>query len=457
VADAYQGNLFSQQRVKSYVDLLTSDRLAESVVRAVPVGLSATRVQSEISATALPDTVLLQATVTDRQRPRALRLTTALATQFIRLVQGLETPPGQTLTTVRVEVVAGPKVGSHPVSPTPVRNAALATVLGLIAGVGGAALRESLDTTVKTAEVLHKMTSTAVLCTVPFDVRARKAPLILEGSARSHRAEALRQLRTNLGFVNVDQPPKTLVVTSAVPGEGKSTTACNLAIVFAETGKRVVLVDADLRRPRIADYLGLEGAVGLTNVLAGQARMDDALQHWGASGISVLPSGSNPPNPSELLGSRNMVDLLGALRNAFDVVIIDTPPLLPVTDAAVVASRVDGTVLVSRCAKTTANQAREAAHALTAVGARILGCVLNMSQGGDRDTYTYDAYPAQPQPRRGTAPRGGSPAPVTPVLPVIPKAPPNVPQPTGPGRAHHNVSAASTATPARGHNFRSTP
>lgn len=401
VSDAYQGNLFSQQRVKSYVDLLTSDRLAQSVVTAQFTGITAAQLQSEVSAQAIPDTVLLQATITDRSRARALQLAQQAATQFIALVQTLETPPGKTAPTVRVEVVAGPKVGDAPVSPTPVRNASLAMVLGLVAGIGTAALRESLDTTVKSAELLQSLTGAAVLSAVPYDPRAKKAPLIIEGSARSARAEALRQLRTNLQFVNVDSPPRTLVITSAVPGEGKSTTACNLAIVFAEAGKRVLLLDADLRRPSVADYLGLEGAVGLTNVLAGQASINDALQPWGRSGITVLPSGSVPPNPSELLGSRHMGELLGALRTGFDVVIVDTPPLLPVTDAAVAASRADGTVLVSRCGKTTSSQACEAAHALAAVGARVIGSVLNMAPGNTTASYSYYDYGQPASARHG--------------------------------------------------------
>jgi capsular exopolysaccharide synthesis family protein len=397
ITDAYQGDLFSKQRVKSYVDLLTSDRLATMVAAEQP-GWSAVDIQGRIGARAIPDTVLLQATVTDRDRARALRLTEVLATQFAALVRTLETPPGATVATVRVEVIAGPKLAGAPVAPTPVRTAGLALLLGLVAGVGAAALREAMDTTVKSANHLTELVSAPVLSTVPFDARAKTAPLIVEGSSRSSRAEALRQLRTNLHFVNVDRPVKTLVVTSGVPSEGKSTTACNLAIVLAEAGKRVVLVDADLRRPRLAHYLGLEGAVGLTNVLAGQVRLDAALQEWGSSGVFVLPSGSIPPNPSELLGSRNMAETLETLGGGFDIVIIDTPPLLPVTDAAVLASTVDGSVLVSRCGKTSASQARSAAAALEAVGARLLGCVLNMSPSRGTGVYAY--YDYQPAVQR---------------------------------------------------------
>jgi len=298
VSDAYQGSLFSQQRIKSYADLLTSDRLAQAIVDNDPMGRTADQVQESITANAIPDTVLLEATVTDGDRARALRLSQGLAKQFVALVQTLETPPGSDVPTVWVEVIAGPALAAKPVSPTPVRNAGLALVLGLVLGVGAAVLRETLDTSVKSAPALAELTGAAVLSTVPVDSRAKRAPLIVAGSAGSVRAEALRQLRTNLQFVNVDAPARAIAVTSAVPGEGKTTTACNLAIVFAEAGKRVVIVDADLRRPRVAEYLNVEGAVGLTNVLAGQATVDDALQQWGTSGVFVLPAGSIPPEPA---------------------------------------------------------------------------------------------------------------------------------------------------------------
>jgi capsular exopolysaccharide synthesis family protein len=392
VSDAYQGSLFSQQRIKSYADLLTSDRLAQAVVGREAAARSATQLQAAITATPVPDTVLLQATVTDRNRNRAVVLTRAVAESFVELVRTLETPPGSTTPTVWVEVVAGPRLADEPVAPQPVRDIGLGLAVGLLLGIGAAVLREVLDTSVKSAGALAELTGTPVLSSVPIDSKARRAPLIVAGSAGSVRAEALRQLRTNLQFVNVDEPARTLVVTSAVPGEGKSTTACNLAIVFAEAGKRVVLVDADLRRPRLAEYLDVDGTIGVTNVLAGQATVQDALQEWGTSGVYVLPSGSVPPNPSELLGSRNMAALLEALRSGFDMVIVDTPPLLPVTDGALAATLVDGTVLVFRCGRTSAAQARSAAEALAAVDAKVLGCVLNMTPRKGEAGYAYYGY-----------------------------------------------------------------
>jgi capsular exopolysaccharide synthesis family protein len=402
VADAYQGGLFSQQRVKSYADLLTSDRLAHAVAGEHKGALTAAEVRGKISARALPDTVLLQATVVDASKQQSRRIGWSVSRQFKRLVETLETPPGAEYPAVKVEVIAGPRLEDEPVSPRPLRNYGLAAVLGLMAGLGAAVLREILDTTIRTAEALQQVVGAPALGTVPFDPAAKKAPLILADGAGTARAEALRQLRTNLRFIGVDRPVRTLVVTSAVPGEGKSSTAANLAIVLAESGHRVLLVDADLRRPRLAAYLGLEGAVGLTNVLVGQADARDVLQPWGPGGLQVLASGFVPPNPSELLGSQHMHDLLVALGEEFDTVVIDAPPLLPVTDAAVVAARADGALLVSRCRKTSQSQARAAATALRAVDARLVGCVLNMVPTKGSDAYHYYDY----APETGKSGRG---------------------------------------------------
>jgi capsular exopolysaccharide synthesis family protein len=388
VSDAYQGDLFSQQRVKSYADLLTSDRLARAV--ASRDGLNPDYVRSRVNAQPVPSTVLLRATVLDESPERSRRIAEVLATEFVTLVEALETPPGGATPSVKVELVGGPRLDATPVSPRPARNVGLAVLIGLLVGSSVALLREVLDTTVKSVEGLREMSTSPVLGTVPYDGAARRAPLIVAGGARSARAEAYRRLRTNLQFVDVDGPARTIVVTSAVPGEGKSTTASNLAIAVGEAGKRVLLVDADLRMPRIAEYLGLEGAVGLTNVLAGQVPVADVVQQWGRGGLWVLPSGSVPPNPSELLGSQNMADLLESLRGDFDTVILDAPPLLPVTDAAVVAARCDGAVLVARCGRTSRAQIAGAMDALRAVDARVLGCLLNMLPPARQEAYGYD-------------------------------------------------------------------
>jgi capsular exopolysaccharide synthesis family protein len=400
VADAYQGSLFSQQRVKSYVDLLSSERLAKDIVAASGLELSPAEVASKISATAVPDTVLLDATVTDSSPEQARRVASAMSTEFIDLVRTLETPPGRDTAAVKVEVIEGPSVGSSPVSPAPVKNIVMALLLGVVLGVGAAVLREALDTTIKTSEDVLEVVGVPTLATVAFSGESKTAPLVVHDSAHAPRAEAFRQLRTNLRFVDVDRPLKVIVVTSAVPSEGKSTTTANLAITMAQAGHKVLLIEGDLRRPKVVEYLGLEGAIGLTNVLVGQVDIDTVLQPWGRDGLWVLSSGSIPPNPSELLGSQNMVELMQHLRERFDVILVDAPPLLPVTDAAVAAGTADGVVLVVRHGHVTRAQVKTAAETLRGVDAHLVGAVLNMAPAKGGDAYAYEySYDDRPGAR----------------------------------------------------------
>ncbi|MDG4787391.1 polysaccharide biosynthesis tyrosine autokinase [Micromonospora sp. WMMD1102] len=390
--NAYQGNFLLQQRVKSYVDLLTSDRLAQSVVAEERIGLTADGVRSRVSARVEAETVLLAATVTDSDQTRALRITEALAKHFIRLVQAIETPPGVKDPAIKIEVVGGPRVEAQPVSPRPVRNLVLAGALGLMLGIALALLRRLTDTTLQNGEALEKVTSAPLLGSIPYDGQARSNPLIVGPAAQTARAEAMRKLRTNLRFVDAQEPARVIAVTSAVQAEGKSTLAANLAITLAEAGWQVLLVDADLRHPRVAGYLGLGAGAGLTDVLIGEVAVEDVLQPWGDKSLLVLPAGSVPPNPSELLGSKAMADLLLSLRELTDIVIIDTPPLLAFTDGVVVAVQADGALLVARQGRTPSAQTAAAAQALHSVSARVLGCVLNMSKENRIDVEQYRAY-----------------------------------------------------------------
>jgi capsular exopolysaccharide synthesis family protein len=392
VIDAYQGSLYLQQRVKSYADLLTSDRLAQGVAADRQIGLTADEVRSRISATVQSDTVLLSATVTDDDQVRSLKLTETLAARFTELIQQIETPPGAKQPTVKVEVVSGPRLDLNPVSPRPARNLALAGLLGLLLGVGGSILRELIDVTVRDGATLERVASTSLLGRIPYEKVARTSPLIVGAAGLSRRAEALRKLRTNLRFVDVQESTRVIAVTSAVQGEGKTTTSCNLAITLAEAGSRVLLVDADLRQPKVAHYLGLEASVGLTDVLIGDAAVEDVMQRWGDKSLLVLAAGSTPPNPSELLGSKAMGDLLRSLGEWADVVIIDTAPLLAVTDAVVVAAQADGALLVTRHGKTSRPQVAEGVRAMHAAGVRVLGCVLNMAKAAKTDAYDTYGY-----------------------------------------------------------------
>lgn len=391
---AAQGDTFGQKRVNSYVQLANTDRLLIPVLAETKVPLTVAELSAEVKASGDLNTVLLTVTVTDPVPQRADQIARSISVQFVKVVSALETVAGAKDSSVRLELVSGPKLDPRPVRPDPNLNYGIAIILGLLVGMTLAVLKEFSDTSIRSSQALEKASGATILGVVAYDDTAAKQPLIIEGHAKSVRAEAFRQLRTNLQFVDVDRPAKIVVITSSVPDEGKSSTATNLAVIFAEAGKKVLLIEGDLRRPRVAEYLGLESAVGLTNLLAGQVELDDVLQPWGRGGLTVLPSGSVPPNPSELLESNQMASLLESMRHKFDVVLIDTPPLLPVTDGAILAARADGALLVVHHGTTKKQQVALAVSSLHKVQAKLLGCVLNMAptRGVDAYAYGYGSY-----------------------------------------------------------------
>jgi capsular exopolysaccharide synthesis family protein len=386
---AYQGGLLAQQQVKTYSRVAVSPTVTDKV--AERLSLDPSVVASSVTADAPLDTVLINVTATAASPAVAQRIAQAVADETSVLVPRLETTEGRAAP-VKLTVTTNANLPTAPSSPRPKINLALGLLVGIAIGVAAAVLRETMDTTVKNKSDLQEITGAAPLGVIAEDPGVTRRPLVVQIDSQSPRAEAFRQLRTNLQFVDVDRATRAVVLTSALAEEGKTTTSCNLAITLAQAGVRTVLVEADLRRPRLSEYLGIERAVGLTTVLTGVASLDDALQPWGRTGAMwVLPSGSLPPNPSEILGSHQMQELLKALDERADVVILDAPPLLPVTDAAVLARVADGAVLVVRVGKTKREQVTRAIEALTSVDARLLGTVINRApvRGPDAGAYGY--------------------------------------------------------------------
>jgi capsular exopolysaccharide synthesis family protein len=386
------GSTFTGQRVKSYADVVTSPSVLEQVIGQLHLPETADALAGEVTVDSPLDTVLLDVTVTDANPQRAADIANSIAQQFPLFVTQLETSTGQGESPVKVSVTDRAAVPTSPVSPRVPLNLALGLLVGLGLGVGAAVLRDQLNTSVDGIEDVERLTGSIPLGVVPYDARASKQPLV-DVDQHTHRAEAFRTLRTNLQFVDVDHPPRVIVVTSALPAEGKTTSACNVALTLALGGARVVLVDGDLRQPTVGEYLGISSAAGLTSVLAGQHQLADVVVSYGRQSLSVLPSGPAPPNPSELLGSKQMEDLIFTLANRYDVVVIDAPPLLPVTDAAVLAAASDGAVLVIRHGRTRREEVQRAVQALGAVNGKLLGTVLNFApkrkRGGGYDGYGY--------------------------------------------------------------------
>jgi capsular exopolysaccharide synthesis family protein len=392
---ALQADEFAQRRINSYVGVLTSESFASRLIEEHDLDLTPADVMEKIGATADTDTVLLHASVVDDDADRSLQIATAIAEEFGPMVGELDDTGGGSGVTVSLNVISGPTLDPDPVSPRPALNLGVGLLVGLAAGVALAVAREMADRSIRSVTALERATGAPVLASVAVESGSHGILASTTGVG-STRAEAYRQLRTNLMFSNIGKKLQAIVVSSAVSGEGKSTTAVNLAMVLAETGRPVLLVDADLRRPSVAGYLDIEGGAGLTNVLAGQLTPDDAIQRWGSGGLHVLACGTLPPNPSELIGSDAMATLMAELRMRFDVIIIDTPPLLPVTDAAVAAAHADGVVLVVRHGKTDRERVAMATRGLRAVDAHVAGTVLNAVPRNDSVVGDdYHAYTAE--------------------------------------------------------------
>ncbi|KKI93252.1 capsular biosynthesis protein [Bacillus sp. SA1-12] len=213
--------------------------------------------------------------------------------------------------------------------------------------------------------------------------------LISLSNPKSPIAEQFRTIRTNIQFTSVDEELKTIIVTSAGPAEGKSTTTANLAVVFAQQGKKVLMIDADLRKPTVHYTFNKENYIGLSNVLTKQETLVEAIQTTSQENLFVLTSGPIPPNPSELLGSKGMKSMLEEAKQEFDVIILDSPPVLAVTDAQVLSNVTDGVVLVTSAGKTEVDSAKKAKELLQSAKAKILGVVLNNKKAQDSQYYYY--------------------------------------------------------------------
>ncbi|MFI7443320.1 polysaccharide biosynthesis tyrosine autokinase [Nonomuraea indica] len=405
LSTAYQAGMLSAQRVQSYATLLSSRRLVSEVVAPEDVR----RVQGNITAEVVPGTVLLRASVTDTDPARAAQLANTLGARFTDLIDRIERPTPKSHSTIKITVVDQAEVPQAPVSPRPTMNVLFGVLISLLVALAALVLRDRLDTTVKSSHTLQQTSGSSTLGIIGYERDARRNPLIVRRKGRSSRAEAFRSLRTNLQFIGVDRQPKSLVITSCLPNEGKSSTSSNLAITLAQAGWRVILVDGDLRRPRIPDYLGIEGGVGLTDVLIGRARLGEVVQTWGEPRLHVLPSGQIPPNPSELLASQGMRQLLDQLTAEYDMVIIDAPPLLPVTDAATLSAVCDGTMLVARYGKTRQEHIQRGTELLASINARVVGTVLNFVPAkasrydGYGYGYGYDSAPEDVPPVKAPA------------------------------------------------------
>ena len=392
----------AKSRATSYVDIATSRATAQAVIEDLGLDASPAGLVGSISVTQPKDTVLLKITANAGTPEEAQQLADAWVRALATQVQKIEDPSGTGAPGVpQVLPVESAAVPTAPASPNPRLNLMLGAVLGLGLALGYAMLRHTVDRRLRSKEEIEAQFQISVVGGVPVsqvlkkDARGGHGHLAVDAAvsaANGPASEAFRKLRTNLMYMNVDNPPRVVVVTSPMPGDGKSTVAANLAAAIDSSGENVVLIDGDLRRPTVATWFGLVEGVGLTDVLAGRIPVEDALQtpveH---PNLRVLGAGAIPPNPSELLGSQVMRQLLQKL-SADALVLIDAPPLLPVTDAALLTANADGALVVVSAGKTLDTQLGSALDHLSDVEAKALGVVLNRVSPRDAGNGYYDQY-----------------------------------------------------------------
>ncbi|MEX1254310.1 MAG: polysaccharide biosynthesis tyrosine autokinase [Dehalococcoidia bacterium] len=391
---AYNDILTSERLTKTYSELITKRPVLEEVIADLGIDIGPDELASMIGVEVVRDTQLLRLSVEDSDPILARRLANASARAFIEVNQEDQLTRSGSVSIVEPAVSPG-----APISPRTTMNTLLGAFAGLLLAAAAALLYEYLDDTVKTPEDVEVAAGgLATLGGVARFPRRRGTiePLIAASTRRTAAAEAYKVLRTNVQFSTVDQPAQVMLVSSASPGEGKTTTTANLAIAMAQTGQRVVVVDADLRRPSLHRIFSLPNQSGLTNaLLAREQALAGFLQTTPFENLSVMTSGPLPPNPSELLSSRRLDTVIEALRKQADVVIFDSPPALAVADASILAGKVDGAILVVDAGRTRGHALQRAQEALSRSKTRVLGAVLNkLTERGRGYYYSYNYYAA---------------------------------------------------------------
>lgn len=409
VSPAYDN--LARAKVPTYIDMATWEVVATGAIDLLDLNETPGQVVSRISVSNPSSTSIIRITARGATPEAAASLASAWLTSLTDTIDQVEGDGTAGSSPITLFETSSAVLPSEPVFPDMRLSLIVGGVLGLGFGIAFAMMRTVSDRRIRLADDVEGRTDIPVVGTIPVsdstgDTRRFSGDTSRAGSGFAV-SESMRALRTNLQFMDVDNPPRTIVVTSPLPGDGKSTIACNLALTLAASGRAVVLVDGDLRRSMVAKTMGLVGGSGLSDVLSGRAQLVDVLQRVpDADNLFVLAAGSVPPNPSEVLGSERMHKLLADLAS-HATVIIDAPPVLPVTDGAVLTHQADGALVVVSVGKTTYDLLHKAVDTLSKAGGRALGIVLNKAplRGADASAYSYEYRRSYGEPA-GPAARG---------------------------------------------------
>lgn len=396
-SELVQGSNYVQGLVQTYAVVATSPAVLDPVIADLGMDVSTRALASRIAVDSPLNTTVLNIAVVGENPSEVAVIADAVAAELAVAVEDLAPQTSGAGPAVRVESISPAPEPRFPIAPNPRLYATIGALLGLLTGSTFAVLHRLLATRIVSREDIAEVTDLPLLGEIFATGSDMTLPATVRDAGTGSVAESVRGVAAALRFANVDEDARVILVTSADASEGKSSVSLALSQILAEQGQNVLLVDADLRRGSIAELTGLEGAVGLTTVLVGDVTEDDAIHRWGSDNLSILTRGKTPPNPGQLLASEHLRKLVSAARLRFDVIIIDSPPVLAVSDPLWLAPVVDGILIVTRFRRTKRAALARTIAELEPTRTRIVGIVLNDARQGSSNPY-YTQAPT-PGPR----------------------------------------------------------
>lgn len=393
-SDLKQGSDYTQGQMLSYAQLVEGSLVLEPVIEELDLDTTVRELSRSIEVTIPQDTATMRITASTSDPQRSADLATAISEQLIEVVHGTSAAGEDGSTSITVTIFDSAVPPQYQSSPDKTRDGLLGGVLGGMVGVAAALLIALLDTRVRNEEILAEAGGDPVLGVVTASPLLANRAIAVAREPLSTTAEEFQRIRSALTFANVSSQVRVLLVTSGMPGDGKSSVAVNLAMTLAGQQRSVLLIDADLRRPRAHEHAGIDGSVGLTSVLVGEVDVEVAAHSVRGTTLDVLPAGEIPPNPAELLTSHRMGELIESVSGRYSYIVVDTPPVLSVADTNLLLPLADGVILVVDARRTRRAGLAKSVRSLETAGGRILGTVLNRARRDRRrDPYYSDAPP----------------------------------------------------------------
>lgn len=399
VDDLSQGNSFAAKAVQSYAEVATSPTVLDPVIEDLGLNTTADDLASRVDVSTSTTSVVMGITATDPSPTAAASIANAVSSELASAVATL-TKGSKGSASVNIQQIAPARPSLSPSSPKIVVNGLVGALVGLLVALLVIGLRRLALNKVESVDEIATVTEIPVVGSISRDRSVSQTPLRVAVDPLSGYSESIRDLRANLQYLTTAKGAQSIVITSSTASEGKTTTAANLALALAGA-QTAVLVDADLRKPRVAELFGIDGSVGLTDVLVGRADLDDALQAVGDSGLVVLPAGGHPPNASELLQSEAMHSLIAELAERYTTVLFDTPPAGLLSDARVLARQCPGALMVSGVRRVRRPQLRSTLESLERAGVKTLGIVATFVPGTAAAYYELE----EAEGRRGSSPK----------------------------------------------------